>query len=418
MVQLLDNFNGPNEGVMMDKIREDGIKLQSIMQYMESRGLMKSLAQLQAETELEYKPWSLPVGALIDESVDLFLSKINDPSRITLEDPLTGPEPGVCATELIYSINAIHGDSNPTCIVWHPSERDILATGGVDKRAIVRAFNGSESPVLGDILLPSPALSMDWHGSFIAVGCMGGDLIQIEVQSTKPFESKILTSSMPHGNSRLSHLSFSDKGTYLASSGKCTVYIQCFDGSKYLSQQSLAVKLQRDVSAMCWIADDTLIVAESDNPLLLVYRISQNKPLVVGTLCMNLSTKDPLSAYSSLAFVYYPSKRLLLSCTNRNSALLFCLPDRMNLKEFICPIKTFHGMTLGPFDIANCEFSSDGTHVYITSDRDILVFETVSGHKVFSISKSGNKPIRCLKKSMVSERLGGISFDKSLFILE
>ena len=417
MVDYSDFPEELSDGLLRDKIREDELKLQSIMQYLESRGLMKSLAILQAESQLDYNPTCLQVGGLLDEAIDTYASRVHSLGLCSSEEKSIS-EPGVCATELLSRIDAIHGESNPTCVAWHPSDSTFLATGGVDKKVIVRLLSGSTSVSVGEISMPSPVLSIAWtqqvDGScVIAAGCMGGELLQIN--ASKPSDLRIVSSCKPHGNCRVSKVTFSDTGTFLASAGKDSgVHIFRFDGSTYKHEKSATQRCERDVSAVCWIRDDTLVIAETDNPILKIFQIGISHTSFIGSICMNLSIKDPISPYSTLEMCWSARHRLLLSCTSRNSALLFDVPDTFSAT--ILPTKVFYGMSNGIYDYPCCDFSLDGSHVYISSDREVIVFESKTGHIAFKLLAGVGKPVRGLSCSKDRDLLATVSFDKSLTI--
>ena len=409
---------------LRDKIREDETKLQAIMQFLESRGLVRTLAQLETETELTYNPGYHCEGAVLDRVMDLLGRKENLEGNKSFpeKEVIAIPEPGVCASCKVLAINSIHGESNPTCVVWHPYERNVLATGGADRKVFFWSIQGNGTK-LGELILPSPVLSMDWcshqTGSIIAVGCMGGELLQFRIEAFDPFRFNNVSSVKPHGNARVTTLCFSENSTFLASIGKdFTLQIFGLEDNKFRPDATRTIRYTRELSSICWMDDETIIVAETENPILGIFNVSEVKPIRIGSICMNLSVNDPRTAYTTLSLSWSQEHRLLLSCTNRNSALLFSLPHIVAADDHICPVKTLYGMTIGTFDYPSSQFSLDGSHVYITSDREVLVFECVSGHRVFSLTSAGNKPIRCLRRGKLTDALACVSFDKTLSVFQ
>ena len=180
----------PDEVVLMDKLREDSSKLQAVMQFLESRGLMKTLTQLQLEADTEFNPHALNEGALLDVALDRYMVA-SSPSGSTIATTDPFPLPGECATDIAKEVPNVHGSGNPTCVAWHPRLPDVVVTGGADRRVIVNRVGlgdneGSEAP------LPSPVLSVDWSadGTHLSVGCMGGEVVMC-VKATRNGESSI-----------------------------------------------------------------------------------------------------------------------------------------------------------------------------------------------------------------------------------
>jgi WD40 repeat protein len=170
---------------------------------------------------------------------------------------------------------------------------------------------------------------------------------------------------------------------------------------------------------MAWIGNDLIVAAEIDNPILSVWKFEIDKWILHSELCMNLSPMDPRTAYTTLAMAWNSQSRILAACTDRNSVLLFSLAENFGSQQgnHMCPVKTLYGMSLGAYDNPNIEFSLDGSHVYITSDRRILVFELRSGHNVFDIMVSESKAIRCMRRHADLDILATVSFDRCLSII-
>jgi WD40 repeat protein len=73
-------------------------------------------------------------------------------------------------------------------------------------------------------------------------------------------------------------------------------------------------------------------------------------------------------------------------------------------------------MSIGIYDFPACAFSADGSFLFFTSNKDIIVFEVRTGHKVFTILGSSDKPIRSMAKR--GDLIATVSFDKSLYVLK
>ena len=116
------------EGVVADKIREDNEKIQIVMQYLESRGLMRTLAQMEEETGAMYMPSILSEGGILDTLVD---SRTTGTGHVSVEVSSTLPMPGDCATQVACIHHGIHGTMNPTSVAWLKSSDNIILTGGV-----------------------------------------------------------------------------------------------------------------------------------------------------------------------------------------------------------------------------------------------------------------------------------------------
>ena len=135
---------------------------------------------------------------------------------------------------------------------------------------------------------------------------------------------------------------------------------------------------------------------------------------------MNLSLRDPRTAYTTLELAWNPEHRLLAACTSRNSCLLFKLPVEFSNDEWKspCALKAFYGMSIGIYDLPSVAFSLDGTFLYVTSDKEIMVFEVKSGHKIFVLQASETRSIRCMRRHRELDILATVSFDKYLKISE
>ena len=390
------------EGVLRDLIREDGRKIQSIMQFLKSRGLFKTLAQLENETETQFHSTSLEEGSVLDEALDLYWSKNNVVSPSEQTTPIsTLPIPGICATEITQVFHEVHGSANPTALAWHPHLDNILVTGGADRRLIFRDIR--EGNQLGEVSLASPVLSMEWNYDKLFVGCMGGELYSLTVNETvAEYVPQLL--GRPHGSKRITNIRGSTNGEFIATVAKDSCVH--FTGG----QSVPPIRCQRDVASVCWIDSSKIVVAEIDNPLLTVWGLVDGKWKPEYELCMNLSLMDPRTAYTSLTMAWNAEYNLLATCTSRNSVLLFKIPD-------VCPIKTLYGMSVGTYDNPSIEFSQDGSYLYIASELRVMVFEVRSGHNVFDIPVSKSKSIRCMRRHPASDLLATVSFDHRLSVL-
>lgn len=402
-----------NEGVLRDRIREDAMKLQIVMQFLESRGLDKSLAQLQVETETEFKPESVEIGGVFDTVTEKYFAESLNPKHAIIDDGL--PKPGVCATDVTHQLVDIHGNANPTCIAFHPTDSNLVVTGGADRRLIIRSVR--EDEIVASVDLPSPVLCVHWHDPGIAVGCMGGEVFWIPHYGSQHTLSPT-SCGKPHGNAKVSTVKFSPDGNTFATTAKhsSVFFFNTATGAK-LEQ---TVRCLRDVSAICWIDSTTILVAETDDPMIGIFSVSGEKAVKLGEICMNLSLRDPRTAYSALTMAWNSELRLLAVSTSRNSTLLFRLPITFSDDEWQspCPLKALYGMSIGIYDLPSVEFSLDGTFLYVTSDKEILVFEIKSGHKIFTIRASDTNAIRGMRRHRQLDVLATVSFDKKLTIVE
>ena len=398
-----------SEGVVRDLIREDGQKIQTIMQFLKSRGLVKTLAQLEEESELSFFQHCLTEGAVLDEALDSFWSRATTPELFQSVEEIVQSD-GLCITQVTQVISEIHGASNPTTVSWHPTLQHIVATGAVDRRVVLRDIN-KDKGILGEVCVASPVLSSQWTEKGLFIGCMGGELYGISFkQDFSEIHSSLL--GKPHGSKRITSVVASPDGGLIATVAKdACIHLIC-DGSKVGP-----IRCERDVASVCWIDTRALVVAEIDNPILTVWTLNQegSKWERTSHICMNLSPADPRNPYTTFAMAWNPEHRLLAACTNRNSALIFSLP--VSSPNLTCPIKTLYGMSIGALDIPFIDFSLDGSHLYVSSDRRILVFEVRSGHNVFDVPVSESKNVRCMRRSRVSDILATVSFDRQLSIL-
>lgn len=406
MVVYTTSSQGSRDLVLMDKLREDGAKLQIILQFLESRGLLKTIAQLEEEAGITFSESVVKEGGVLDAVLDEYLAKLAEPlpPYISPFDDL--PSPSVCVTDVYKTIHDIHGPANPTCVAWHPVLENVVVSGGVDRKLIFRDID-SES-ILHQILLPSPVLCLDWvRPDQLVAGCMGGEVVFVTENG------EIISVQKPHTHARISSVLYSPDGAFVATCGKDI-------SVRILRSQDQSpvgtIRCMREVSSICWIDANSLVVAESDNPLLGVYRLQDGKMFKIGQLCMNLHLYDPLTANSTLAMSFDPGHHLLLACTTRNSVLLFQLLD--DWREALTPIKTYYGMSIGIYDVPWVAFSLDASFVYATSDKEILVLETKTGHKVFTIKVSDSKPVRCMRRHQTYEAISTVSFDKKLNALK
>ena len=407
----------PDEVVLMDKLREDSSKLQAVMQFLESRGLMKTLTQLQLEADTEFNPHALNEGALLDVALDRYMVA-SSPSGSTIATTDPFPLPGECATDIAKEVPNVHGSGNPTCVAWHPRLPDVVVTGGADRRVIVNRVGlgdneGSEAP------LPSPVLSVDWSadGTHLSVGCMGGEVVMFAVAEDLTLNE--LCVSKPHGTAKVASVLFSPDGSLIATAAN-DIAVQIFKRTEagFENVPTSTIRCIRDVSAIAWIDPTTLIVAETDQPLLSVYTVSTDaRSICIGQICMNLSIDDPRTAYTTLALSFNAEQRILAACTNRNSALLFKPPNEWEMARVVCPVKALYGMSLGIYDIPSIATSVDGSFVYVSSDKEIVVFEARTGHRVFNIGISDSKPVRCMRRHPETDSLATVSFDKQLKII-
>ena len=389
--------------LQLDRVREDFEKFQLIFQFLESRGLEKSLAILQAETGIEFEISSTPQGGILDTLIDDYIGmRATGLPQKSASDDL--PEPGFCATEIQTAIPNIHGTANPTCLTWSTEGEDIIVTGGVDKRLL---FHRDDGEYISELTLPSPVLCVDWSRDTIIVGCMGGEVALVSVIDVSSPE--LVSISKPHGHARVTHVEFGD--SFYVSVAKDVKVWEVLS-----NKECRTIRCERDVSSVCWINDDVLVVAEVDNPILKLHDVKQG--LVLGELCMNKNLYDPRTAYTTLKMAFHETCRLLIASTTRNSVLLFKLPVfEENAENPIVPIRTLYGMSIGIYDVPSLCFSLDGTHIYTSSDKEIIVFETKSGHKIFNIPISDSKPVRGFTRQKSTDRLATVSFDRFMKIV-
>ena len=404
----------PLEGVHKDLIREDEVKLQCILQFLHSRGLERTAAQLETESEIAYKPDFLKEGSVIDSALDRYWSQSNSESDFTPQESRSVlPLPGTCVTEVIDSFENIHGSANPTCVCWHPEDTDLVVTGGADRRVIVRNISTGNTVLEREVA--SPVLALDWtNPEYIVIACMGGEVYTLQLDESRHMHFV----AKPHGTARILAVSTSPDKQIVATMAKHScVHFFSLPGTDVPNPKPL--RFERDVTAICWIEADTLVVAETENPILTVWGLRDSNWTRVGELCMNLSVYDPRTPYTTLVMSWNAEHRLLASATNRNSVLLTHLPSDLSLlgEDVICPCKTLYGMSIGVFDTPSIAFSFDGSHLYVTSDKSVLVFEIRSGHAVISIPVSESKAIRHMQRHPSVDMVATVSFDRKLSIL-
>ena len=386
------------EGLVRDRVREDVIKLDSIYQYLISRGLVKTLAQLEAETEYPY-PGASQVS--LDLLIDTYLASN---AHSVEKDSTEGiPIPGVCVLEVDSAIPSFHGMSNPTCVVWHPSDSEILLTGGADSR-VVMVKSGE---ILDSFTLPSPPLSIDWaESNDVAIACMGGELVWMNVADKISF----IKSTKPHNNSRVNSVKFST--SFAASCGK-DISALIWKKISGVYEIIASVRCMREIASIAWAADDVVCVAETGNCMIQLHKVDENVLKPIGEICMNLSLSDPRTEYTALAMCV--EGKFLAVSTSRNSALLFSLPKK---GETCTPLKVFYGMSVGIYDVPAISFSIDCSFVYVTSDKEILVFECATAHKAFTIEISNSRTVRGMAHHRLFDQIATVSFDKQLSILK
>ena len=398
-------------GLVRDRVREDGPKLRAIMEFLSSRGLLKSLAQLEAETEVQFD--GVFGEALVDNLMDKHLMGLHAVEDLpNISPPHEFPFPGECATDIHLVSEVCHGTANPTSVVWHPTDQKVLLTGGADGRVLM--WNLLELNVLLEATVPSPVLFLDWSISgFIAVACMGGEL---EVHRLVDGELQVVLSEKPLDTNRMNSTKFSPDGLFLVASGKhTTAAIYECSGDRWLLRKG--IRCSREVASVAWVDEYTLLIAESGNCMIQVHRLDTGHFRTIGQICMNLSLRDPRTEYSSLAMSVDPTRRFLVACTSRNSALLFKLPENWATDTVCVPDKVLYGMSVGIYDVPSACFSRDSSFVYVTSDKEIMVFETRTGCRAFNLEVSPSKPIRCMSRHMAIDTLAMVSFDKHLRLL-
>jgi len=396
------------EGVLRDKIRQDEFKLQIIMQYLESRGLIKTLAQLEEESETLFACNALPIGGLLDLALDEYQRRLNVPESVLPGTIYDLPEPGTCATEISLVHENVHDEFNPTAVAWGYADNSLF-TGGVDKRVQEWAiYSGKRLEKIREFNTPSPVLSIDTSvQGDVLVTCMGGE---VQINTDHVFK--------PHGTNRVTCGEFSPCGKFFATCGRdiaVHVFYKTMEG-EWTQMGKSVVRCEKEISCICWITDEVLAVAETDNCMIGVYRVGENGKERIGQVCMNLSIDDPRTPFTMLNMTCQGN--LLAGCTTRNSALLFKIPDDLaELRETLCPIKTYYGMSVGIYDFPAINFSTDGSFLLVTSDKEIIVFEVKTCHKVFALAGSRSKPIRSLSRHPYDDRIATVSFDKTLSVL-
>jgi WD40 repeat protein len=400
------------DAVRRDLIREDSVKIQAIMQFLHSRGLAKSLAQLELETEISFFPGILSEGNLIDHALDTYVTSQAPKLGSKERSETQFPRPGTCVTSVAQVFEEIHGSANPTTVCWHPSISNVVATGAADRSVIIREIDTNR--VFAEVKLQSPILSTEWTPGGLFVGCMGGELFRLTFDSDLNLLESILV-GRPHGSKRITDLHASTNGSIIASVAKDSrVFLFNHENGAHILPP---LNFQKEISAVCWIGEDMLVVAESENPLLTVVSLKNDKSDICGQICMNMSTKDPITSYTTLALAWDPRYRLLVACTSRNSVLVFSLPLELSANTPVCPVKTLYGMSIGVYDNPCVDFSVDGSFVYVTSDKRLLVFELWSSHCVFDVQISESKAVRWMRRNPLSDNVACVSFDHRLSIL-
>ncbi|KAF4754805.1 hypothetical protein FOZ63_031406, partial [Perkinsus olseni] len=159
--------------------------------YLLEHEYLEAFSTLQRESGIKFTEGSSDCS-ILDRAIDMWYSAQyaaygdSDESEGGPEDLLDGivKEPGVTPHAVVRSTTAPHGArANPTCVVFHPTDSTLLATGGADRE--VKLWRDSEAGIEPTGLVfraPSPVLSLDWSpdGAFIAVGCMGGEVLAFD----------------------------------------------------------------------------------------------------------------------------------------------------------------------------------------------------------------------------------------------
>jgi WD40 repeat protein len=382
-----------NSAIKLERTAHDTRKLRVIFQFLESRGLMDTLAALEIETEQIWCP-----GSVVERSLDTLIDE-----TAVLSPVVPPPVSRIAVTDLTSVTRNCHNSANPTCVSLAPDDR--IITGGADSRLVI--WSG-EKKIEKEFQLPSPILSVDWSGrDQIVVGCMGG-----EVGWGTPESIQSIT--RPHKTHRIGICTFDPSGEiYATASNQDTCVILHTDGTEVARHLTTGPT----VASVCWISDTKLVVAENGNCLMSLVCMQNQETKTVAQLCMNRYIDDPQSSpYTMLCLTYDRETKLLAGCTSRNSILLFDLSE--SDASVHTPTKTFYGMSIGVYDTPSICLSQDGTTIYVTNDNEVLLIDVSTGHKLYSIEISEDRAIRCMRRHMTRETIASVSFDKQLTILE
>ncbi|EER11994.1 Coronin-1A, putative [Perkinsus marinus ATCC 50983] len=378
-------------------------QLQAIFQYLMEHEYLEAFSVLQRESGVAYTEGSSDCSVL-DRAVDMWYSAQyaaygdSEESEGGPEDLLEGivKEAGVTPHAVVRSATAPHGArANPTCVVFHPTDSTLLATGGADRE--VKLWRDSEAVIEPTGLAfhaPSPVLSLDWSpdGAFIAVGCMGGEVVVFDATTGE----QVGKSSHP----TKTHVLRCQFCPRVKGDGELLLFSACRDMTVQFYERT-RIEGSRDFE---WRKTGLLRQAQ---PVSAATWLDCDEPVLVMAI-----ENDP--------YMHYYSGETL-----KNIGDYSLNPHKLDRHVSFRIRDMYYGIDIDEYDNPSLAVSADRSFVLsTTTDKSgsyiggLAVFETFSQQKVMTIPVHERGAIRHMCFSKTDDKIASVSFEKSLKIIE
>ena len=372
-------------------------RLASILDFLDKEGLTLAADALRVETELDLIPQvRVPLEVVFDkfEAGNFQVSKFGQLPRVTTP----------CISGTLLAETAV-GKFNPTCVAW-ATEGDCreqrLVVGTVGRELLFFCLQDTLQLDVSISDLPSPVLCVAWRQELVVVGCMGGELAVFRVTGNQPVcVEQVAVIPKAHGNSHVLGVAFSPCGTRWLSYGRdASVAVYAAAQVECVGR----VCLPSPAAVAAWTTESEIVVAETEGFQFEFFQIpanSQSQPAILSGKTHMLHSLRDCGPCLPTAISMLTSADLFVAAVGKNVHVY-----RPHMDS---PIRTLHGASEGD-GLVQLAMSADGAFVYVGTSEGLSVYETHSGHRVYS----GGRAVRGMAVSR--GRIATVAFDKKLRI--
>ncbi|KAF4686397.1 hypothetical protein FOZ60_005319 [Perkinsus olseni] len=404
--------------------------------YLLEHEYLEAFSTLQRESGIKFTEGSSDCS-ILDRAIDMWYSAQyaaygdSDESEGGPEDLLDGivKEPGVTPHAVVRSTTAPHGArANPTCVVFHPTDSTLLATGGADRE--VKLWRDSEAGIEPTGLVfraPSPVFcpstgALMAHSllldAWLAFDAATGEEVG---KSSHPTKTHVLRCQF--------YPQVRGDGELLLFSACRDMTVQFYERTRVEGTQDFEwrktglLRQAQPVSAATWLECDepVLAMAIENDPYMHYYSGETLKN--IGDYSLNPHKLDRHVSFRI---------RDMLSWSMDGHTFILCATDAHKLLLFRAfhhsPIRTYYGIDIDEYDNPSLAVSADRSFVLsTTTDKSGTSVHTLAvwpysrhslNKKVMTIPVHERGAIRHMCFSKIDDKIASVSFEKSLKIIE